>query len=139
MPQSRGGEKPVALAPVNCRESGGGGAARVAGLASSQPVWEVVMIARVRTRLTYANVVATLALFVALGGTGYAAAKVTSGDIKNRTIKRVDIRKNTLTGTEIRESRLRRVPRARRADNAGTAQNALSASNANLASNAQAL
>jgi hypothetical protein len=33
------------------------------------------MLARVRGRLTYANVIASLALFVALGGTGYAALR----------------------------------------------------------------
>jgi hypothetical protein len=32
------------------------------------------MLARVRGRLTYANVIASLALFVALGGTGRTAA-----------------------------------------------------------------
>jgi hypothetical protein len=70
------------------------------------------MLARFRARLTYANVMATLALFVALGGTGYAASQITSQDIKNRTIKGGDIRKDTITGTEIRESRLRQVPSA---------------------------
>jgi hypothetical protein len=34
------------------------------------------MLARVRGRLTYANVIASLALFVALGGTGYAALRL---------------------------------------------------------------
>ena len=34
------------------------------------------MLARVRDRLTYTNIVASLALFVALGGTGYAALRL---------------------------------------------------------------
>ena len=34
------------------------------------------MIARLRQRLTYANVTATLALFIALGGTSYAAVQI---------------------------------------------------------------
>jgi hypothetical protein len=34
------------------------------------------MLARVRGQLTYANVIATLALFVALGGTGYTALRL---------------------------------------------------------------
>ena len=42
-------------------------------------------------RLTYANVVATLALLIAISGTAYAAARVTSKDIKNHTIKPVDM------------------------------------------------
>ena len=32
---------------------------------------------RIRSKLSYANVVATLCLFVALGGTSYAAVKIT--------------------------------------------------------------
>ncbi len=75
-----------------------------------------------RDRLTYSNVVATLALFIALGGTGYAAATITSSDIKNRTIKGGDVRKDALGGTEIRESRLRTVPSASLADAARDAQ-----------------
>jgi hypothetical protein len=71
-----------------------------------------------RARLTYANVVATLALFLALGGTSYAALQITSKDIKNRTIKGGDIAKDTLGGTEINESRLAVVPHATNADNA---------------------
>jgi hypothetical protein len=63
-----------------------------------------------RPPLTYSNVVATLALFVALGGTGSAAAKITSSDIENRTIKGGDVRKDALGGTEIREARLGTVP-----------------------------
>ena len=40
------------------------------------------MLARLRSRLSYANVTATLALFVALGGTGaYAANTIATGDI----------------------------------------------------------
>ena len=35
------------------------------------------MRAWLRSRLTYANVMATIALFVALGGTSYAAIKIT--------------------------------------------------------------
>jgi hypothetical protein len=106
------------------------------------------MRAGFRDRLTYANVVATLALFVALGGTGYAASQVRSSDIKNRTIRAKDVRKNALTGTEIRESRLRKVPRARVSDSAGTAGTATragiatsanTATLAGLATNAQSL
>jgi hypothetical protein len=100
------------------------------------------VLARIRPRLTYANVVATLALFAALGGSSFAAVKLTSADIKNRSVKRVDLRKNTLTGAEIREARLRTVPRARSADsaqNAFTASNAQSADLAKNSENSQAL
>ncbi len=44
------------------------------------------MARSLRSRLTYANVMATLALFVALGGTSYAAAKIGSAQIKDNSI-----------------------------------------------------
>jgi hypothetical protein len=94
---------------------------------------------RIRPQLSYANVVATLALFVALGGSSFAAVKLTSGDIKNRSITRVDLKKNTLTGREIRESRLRAVPRARSADSAQNALVAANSQNADLAKNSETL
>jgi hypothetical protein len=88
-----------------------------------------------RDRLTYSNVVATLALFIALGGTGYAAATITSGDIKNRTIKGGDVKKNALGGTEINERKLKEVPTARRAQTAAGADISKNAETANQATN----
>ena len=52
-----------------------------------------------RRHLTYANATATLALFVALGGIGYAAATITGDDV-------VD---NSLTGRDVNERTLERV------------------------------
>lgn len=91
---------------------------------------------RAASRFTYANVVASLALFIALGGVGYAAAKlpknsvtskaikknavtnpkikrsaVTSDKIKNGTIKGTDVANDTLTGAKINESTLS-IPQA---------------------------
>jgi hypothetical protein len=66
----------------------------------------MLMVRRLLNRLTYANVVATLALFTALGGTSYAALKlprnsvgatqiksgaVHTGEIRDRTIRLQDI------------------------------------------------
>ena len=67
----------------------------------------------------YANVMATLAVFIALGGTSYAALTISGSNIKNRSIAGKKLKRNTLTGREIRESRLDRVPRARNADRLG--------------------
>ena len=53
-------------------------------------------------RLTYANVVATLALFVALGGGAYAAMTVTGKHVKNRSLTGRDIRAESLTGGHIK-------------------------------------
>jgi hypothetical protein len=75
--------------------------------------------------------VALLALFVALGGTGYAAVKlngkqieprtITGNKFKNKTLTGNRFKDNTLTGRQIRESRLATVPRARVAPTAATA------------------
>jgi hypothetical protein len=46
---------------------------------------------RFRRRLTYANVVASLSLFIALGGGAYAAVAITSEDIVDETIQSQDI------------------------------------------------
>ena len=103
------------------------------------------MLARVRDRLSYANVVATLALFIALGGSAYAVGEITSRDVRNRSLKGGDLRLNTVTGKEIRESRLGRVPSAEVAatadisKSAGTATTAGSAGVADVARDAQAL
>ena len=51
-----------------------------------------------RKRLTYANVASTLALLLAISGTAYAAATVTSKDIVNRTIQVKDISKSAVFG-----------------------------------------
>lgn len=76
------------------------------------------MLDTVRRRLTYANVMSTLAVFIALGGSSYAAITINGRDIKNRSIPGTKLRTNTLTGTQIKESTLGRVTRARIADNA---------------------
>lgn len=62
---------------------------------------------RRRPRLSYANVTATLALFAALStGTVYAANEWTGANIVN----------NSLTGADVRESTLGRVPNADKLD-----------------------
>jgi Collagen triple helix repeat (20 copies) len=53
------------------------------------------LVARLRARLTYSNVVATLALFLALGGGGaYAATQITGRQIKDGSIAARDLDKN---------------------------------------------
>jgi hypothetical protein len=62
-----------------------------------------------------AMVVALAALFVALGGTGYAAVQLNGKDVINRSIAGKKLKRNTISGAEIRESRLGTVPSARTA------------------------
>ena len=71
---------------------------------------------RLRRHLTYANVTATLALFIALGGSSYAALSLTGRDIKDGSLTHRELKRNTLGGTKIKESRLGKVRRARNAD-----------------------
>src|SRR5437763_9470331 len=79
---------------------------------------------RFRPRISYANVVSTLALVLALGGVSYAAVKISGTNIKDRTVTAKKIKKNALTGNEINESKLGKVPSAAQADSAGNAANA---------------
>jgi hypothetical protein len=69
-----------------------------------------------RRHLSYANVIATAAVFIALGGSSYAALTITGADVRNGSLTKRDLKKNTLDGSRIRESRLAKVPRARDAD-----------------------
>lgn len=90
-----------------------------------------------------ALVIACLALFVALGGTGYALtlptnsvgtkqlrkAAVTSPDIRNGAVRAIDVANNSLVGADLRagtigareiaESKLGTVPNAKNADTLG--------------------
>jgi hypothetical protein len=49
----------------------------------------------------YANVTATLALFVALGGTSYAAATISSADVQNGSLRSVDIKNESLKSQDV--------------------------------------
>ena len=54
-------------------------------------------IGRARSHLSFANVVALVALFVALGGSAYAAAKIDTGDIANKAVTGKKVDSKTLT------------------------------------------
>lgn len=54
-----------------------------------------------RFGLSYANVIATVALFIALSGTTYAASKITGKQIKNNTITSADIKNRTIRGNDL--------------------------------------
>jgi len=72
-----------------------------------------------RPHLTYANVMSTLAVFIALGGSSYAAVTISGSSLKGRSVSGAKLKRNTITGVEIKESRLGRVPRAALADRLG--------------------
>src|SRR4051794_18100889 len=72
-----------------------------------------------KLRPSPAMVVAMLALFVAIGGTAYAAATINGSTITDRSIAGRKVIGNTLTGTEINESSLASVPQAANAATVG--------------------
>ena len=60
-----------------------------------------------RGRLSFANVTAMVALFVALGGTSYAALQVGSKQIANNSVRSKDLRNNGVRGRDIHKSTVR--------------------------------
>jgi hypothetical protein len=57
-------------------------------------------------RLNYANVIATLALFAALGGSSYAAISVTGAQVRDGSLTGRDVRNATLTSQDVRDRSL---------------------------------
>ncbi len=57
--------------------------------------------------LTYSNVMASAAVFIALGGSSYAAVKVTGKDVKNGSLSGKDIRTGSLGSGDVRNGSLR--------------------------------
>jgi hypothetical protein len=60
-----------------------------------------------RKRLSYSNVTATAALFIALGGTSYAVIGVDSRDVVDNSLRSVDVHNNSLRSRDVRDRTLR--------------------------------
>ena len=102
---------------------------------------------KIRKRLTYANVMSSIAVFLVLGGaTAIAAGQlgknsvgskqlkknaVTTAKIKNNAVTTSKIKNGAVSGAKINLSSLGKVPSAANADNAANAGHANSADNAN--------
>jgi hypothetical protein len=80
-------------------------------------------VKRLRKRLTYANVMSSIAVFLVLGGaTAFAASKIgtsqikanaiTTGKIKKEAVTTAKIKKDAVTGAKVKESSLGEVPSA---------------------------
>jgi len=79
-----------------------------------------------RPKLNYSNVVATLALFIVLGGASYAALKLPKNSVGTKQLKKnavttAKLKKGAVTGDKIKLSTLGTVPSAAKADNANNA------------------
>lgn len=89
---------------------------------------------KLRSRLTYANVIATLALFIALGGASYAAIKLPKNSVGSRQLKKnsvtaAKIKKGAITGAKVNLATLGTVPSAASANHATSADKASALSN----------
>ena len=103
---------------------------------------------RITTRLTFANVISMIALFIALSGTAFAVGKatigsaqlktgaVTSSKIKSNAVTGAKVKNGSLTGADVKLSSLGQVPSAASAATAQTAVKATSATNATNSTNA---
>lgn len=81
---------------------------------------------RIRDHMTYANVMATLAVFIALGGTSYAVAtgsvgsreiendSIRSKDIRNDDVRSQDVQNRSLLTKDFKADQLPAGPRGRR-------------------------
>jgi hypothetical protein len=71
-------------------------------------------VSRIQGRITYANVMATIAVFLALGGGAYAVTvgknSVGKKQLKKGAVVDKKVKKNSLTGRSINESKLGTVP-----------------------------
>ncbi|MGN6817027.1 MAG: hypothetical protein ACTHK3_13245 [Solirubrobacterales bacterium] len=78
------------------------------------------MLRALLDRLTYANVVATVALFLALGtGGAYAVSKIDGSDIRKHSLTGNQFKANSIGGRVVKESSLKPVPRAQNAARLG--------------------
>jgi hypothetical protein len=83
---------------------------------------------RIREHLSYANVMATLAVFIALGGGAWAIAigrnDVGSREISKSSVGTSELKDNKTKGKDVDESSLGQVPSAATAESADTANTA---------------
>lgn len=94
-----------------------------------------------RIKLTYANAVATLALFLALGGGAVAAthvghASVGTAQLKPSAVTGAKVKDGSLTGADVAVATLGEVPTAGRSDTAASADRAVRAQQADTAGHA---
>ncbi len=101
---------------------------------------------RLRRHLSYANVMASIAVFLALGGVGYAATTINgnaikkgtvgAGKLKSGTLGSKQVKPDGLDGSVIDESTLSIVPSAQTATTATSADHATTATSATDAEHA---
>jgi hypothetical protein len=93
------------------------------------------MLAGLRRHLSYANVMATVALFIALSGGAYAATQLAKNSVGTKQLKKnavtsAKVKNHSLTNADVNVNKLGKVPSAARADSAITATSATTATSA---------
>jgi hypothetical protein len=63
-------------------------------------------VTRLRPHLTFANVISLVALFVALGGTSYAALTITGKNVRNSSLTGRDVKNSSLTTSDVKNRSL---------------------------------
>ena len=61
---------------------------------------------RIFNKLSYANVVSSICLFVVLGGSAYAAATISGKNIKDNSVTSADIKNKTLLANDFKPGQL---------------------------------
>jgi hypothetical protein len=98
---------------------------------------------RIRKRLSYADVMSTIAVVLALGGaTAFAASSLSRNSVGTAQLKKdavtgAKVRDGSLTGQDVNASTLGQVPAAKAAESAAAAQRAGSAARADNAARAE--
>ena len=69
-----------------------------------------------RSKLTYANVTATLALFLALGGSSYAVVQFTGRNVKDGSLTTRDVKNRSLLARDFRRGQLKAGPKGDRGE-----------------------
>src|SRR3954454_8292375 len=102
------------------------------------------MLGMIRSKVTYANVMATIAMFIALGGGAYAATTLKPNSVGTKQIKKAAVTnaklgKNAVTGAKVKDGSLTgsdlNLATLPKVSSAGTADNASHAANADHAGN----
>jgi hypothetical protein len=111
-------------------------------------------VKQIRKRLTYANVMSSIAVFLVLGGAAIAATQLPKNSVgtkqlKNNAVTTAKLKANAVTtpklandaatGAKVDEASLSQVPSAAKAINADNAANATNATNAQHANSADNL
>lgn len=92
-------------------------------------------MSRMRGKLTYANTMATIAVFIALGGAGYAAVKLPKNSVGTKQIKKeavstAKIKNGAVTGSKVNLATFGTIPNAAHATIADNATHANAATTA---------